>query len=173
MLIDEIVPSFDHHHIESTVLPGTPSDLYPRARHAEFRNGLGTRLLYRLRGLPDFPRSVDGMLEFGFVLIKEDPPHEFVFGLAGKFWTPSGGVVNIKPDEFADFFEPGHSIVVTNFTLEPRGPRRTRISTESRVRSNGHGAKRAMRLYWALIYPFSKYLRREMLRSINTSGLAS
>ncbi len=172
MLIDEIIPNFDHHHTESTVLPGTPTDLYPRVRHAEFRDRAAARFLYRLRGLPDFPRSIDGMLAFGFVLIKEDPPHEFVFGLAGQFWTPSGGVVAIDPTEFAEFSEPGHSIVVTNFTLETRGPRRTRVSTESRVRSNGQGAKLAMRAYWALIYPFSKYLRREMLRSINTSGLS-
>ena len=169
--INEIIPDFDHHHVESTVLPGTPEDLYPRARHAEFRDGIGTRLLYRLRGLPNFPRSIDGMLEFGFVLIKENPPNEFVIGAAGKFWTPSGGAIEIEPAAFTNFSLPGHSIVVTNFFLESRGPNRTRVSTESRVRSNGSGAKLAMQAYWALIYPFSKYIRREMLRSINTCGL--
>ena len=170
-LIDQVIPAYDHHHVESSVLPGVPEELYPRVRHAEFRDGVATRLLYRLRGLPDFPRSIDGMLEMGFVLVAENPPHEFVIGLAGKFWTPSGGAVEIKSEEFRDFSLDGHSIVVTNFSLETRGQGRTRVSTESRVRSNGAQAKLAMRAYWAVIYPFSKYIRREMLKSINTSGL--
>ena len=88
-------------------------------------------------------------------------------GLAGQFWKPSGGAVSIKAGEFASYAEPGHSIVVMNFALTPRGPGRTRVSTESRVRSNGPQAKAAMGVYWSVIYPFSKYIRREMLRSIS------
>ncbi len=166
MLLDEIIPNFDHSHIESTVMPGSAEDIYPRARHGSFQKTWATQLLYQLRGIPDFPNSIDGMIDNGFVLIKEDAPHEFVMGLAGQFWKRSGGRVDIVAGDFASYAEPGHSIVVMNFHLAPRGPGRTRVSTESRVRSNGPQAKAAMGLYWSVIYPFSKFIRREMLRSI-------
>ena len=168
MLLDRIIPNFDHSHSDSTVMPGSAEEIYPRVRHADFQTGWATKLLYRLRGVPDFPSSIDGMIDGGFVLIGEDPPHEFVMGLAGQFWKRSGAPVAIAADEFASYAEPGYSVVVMNFALTPRGPGRTRVSTESRVRSNGPEAKAAMAVYWSIIYPFSKFIRREMLRSIST-----
>ncbi len=167
MLLDRTIPNYDHAHTESTVLPGTPEQLYPLVRHGDFGTTPATRMLYRLRGIPDFPTSIDGMIDGGFVLIGEEPPHEFVMGLAGQFWKPSGGRVEIAADDFAAFADHGHSIVVMNFHLSPRGADRTRITTESRVRSNGPQAKMAMGLYWTVIYPFSRFIRREMLRAIS------
>lgn len=167
MLLDQIIPNFDHAHLESTVVPGTPDVLFPIVRHADFGTTWATRLLYQIRGIPDFPSSIDGMIDRGFVLIGEDPPHEFVMGLAGQFWKRDGGAVQIAADDFASYAEHGHSIVVMNFLLAPRGSGRTRISTESRVRSNGAQAKASMRVYWSVIKPFSRFIRRQMLRSIS------
>jgi hypothetical protein len=43
---------------------------------------------------------------------------------------------------------------------------RTRISTQTRIRALGGGARRRFRLYWLIIRPFSGLLRREMLKGI-------
>lgn len=140
--------------------------VYRCARHADFSGSTATKLLYLARGLPSFPTTIDDMLGFGFTLIDEAPPSEFVMGLAGQFWKPSGRPIELRPADFQSFDIDGFSIVVWNFHLASLGDASTKITTESRVRSNGRSAKAAMSIYWALIYPFSKFIRREILRSI-------
>jgi len=165
-LIDNTIPNPDHMHIEEIVVSTNREAAYQAARHADFSKSVATRLLYLARGLPSFPTTIDGMIDFGFTLIDEEPPQEFVMGLAGQFWKPSGQPIELRPDDFRNFELDGFSIVVWNFYLSPISEEETRITTESRVRSNGRSAKAAMSVYWALIYPFSKFIRREILKSI-------
>jgi hypothetical protein len=46
---------------------------------------------------------------------------------------------------------------------EPRGGKRARLATETRVRALNPGARRRFRLYWLVVGPFSALIRRRWL----------
>ncbi len=62
--------------------------------------------------------------------------------------------------------------VAVNVRLEAVSAGTTRLSTETRVKCVDGAAYRRFVLYWALIKPFSGWIRREMLRSIERRALA-
>ena len=51
-----------------------------------------------------------------------------------------------------------------------RMPAGSRLTTETRVRAAGERARRAFRLYWLLIGPFSALIRRRWLRAAQASA---
>ncbi len=61
---------------------------------------------------------------------------------------------------------PGWVVTGTDFELHPVGAGSTMLSTHTRCHATGPAARRAMRLYWVLIGPFSGLIRRELLRTI-------
>ncbi len=150
-------------------MKGNVKTVYPVVRHADFSTARLVKFLYTLRRLPGFPLSIDGMLGFGFVLLNETPPTGFAMGLTGQFWKLDGGLIRVEPAEFVEFQRDGFSQVVWVFELESTAANRVRITTRTSVRSCGEAARRKMRNYWYAIYPFSRYIRRAVLRSIEES----
>jgi hypothetical protein len=72
------------------------------------------------------------MLGGDFALLEEQPPHELVLGLTGRFWTPSGGLVPSHPDTFRDDVPAGLARAAWNSPDANRaGPP---LGTETRVR---------------------------------------
>jgi hypothetical protein len=94
----------------------------------------------------------------------EDTPTEFVFGLAGEPWNNRG--VRLRPDEFRDWAPPGRVKIAANFLIEDTGGATSRVITETRVLATDDAARRKMARYWALIYPGSGMIRRDLLRAI-------
>jgi hypothetical protein len=91
------------------------------------------RLLYRLRRLPDEGLTIDGMLKWGFVLLADKPPEEIVFGLIGRFWTPSGQIQSVPADAFVTFNQPGFAIAAGNIAFRREDKGTVRVTTETRV----------------------------------------
>jgi len=164
-MIDEVLPGYLFRHQDWAWVKGNPEDIWPLVRHAKFDQSALTRLLYALRGIPDFPASIDGMINAGFSLHKEVRPKGFVLGAAGKFWQPDGGLLHLSPDEFIDFQRHGFARVVIGFHLVA-GNGRTKLVTESRIDAHGRRASVLVTAYWSMIYLFSRYIRRDMLASI-------
>jgi hypothetical protein len=94
----------------------------------------------------------------------DDTPREFVFGLAGQPWNNIA--VRLKPEEFAAWAPAGNVKIAANFLIEDAGEGRTRVITETRVAASDEAARRKMASYWALIYPGSGMIRRNMLQVI-------
>jgi hypothetical protein len=134
------------------------------------------RMLFAMRGLKSAqaagtggraPRPVVAAFErLGFVRLFEDPPHEIVIGVVGRFWTSTGELRDIGRDGFASFDEAGYAKACWNFQIEPAGHDRVRVSTETRIRCLDRTSRRKFRLYWMVIGPFSGVIRKEMLREI-------
>ena len=101
-------------------------------------------------------------------LLLEDTPAELVMGLAGRFWTPSGGRVPLRtPQEFAAFETPGYAKAAINFRIEPIGEQRFCIITETRIVTYGRAATVKFGLYWWLAVRWgSGWIRMLWLRAI-------
>lgn len=108
---------------------------------------------------------------FGFVKLAEVPGSELVFGLAGRFWRPDGGLRRLTREQFLAFAEEGSVKVAWNLRVREGAAGQSEISTETRILSFGAAARRKFRIYWSVIEPFSGLTRRAMLRGIRREAL--
>jgi hypothetical protein len=125
------------------------------------------RMLYLVRGLSaKGPLTLRDMTRMGFVVLDEDPGTEIVLGLVGRFWQVKGSLRRVEASDFVEFFEPGYVKAAMNFRVEPAGPGRSTVTTETRVVATDPDSLRSFRRYWTLIGPFSALIRRRMLSLI-------
>lgn len=104
---------------------------------------------------------------FGFTPLDEDPGRELVFGLAGRFWRPNGGLRRIADRRaFLAFSEEGCVKAAWNLALSASDGGECELTTETRIRCFGPAARRSFRLYWFFIRPFSGMLRTSLLRDV-------
>lgn len=181
MLIDEHLPNPDFAERHALRVHAPPERAYAAARRLDLSGSLVVRTLFALRSLPALltrkrePRegalgmTTEGLLRSGFVLLGERPPHEFVLGLVGRFWTPAGGIERIHPAEFAAFDRPGMALAAWNFTVLPTDEG-SLVATETRVRCTDAAARRSFARYWRLVRPFSGLIRMEALRAIRRAA---
>src|SRR5262249_38900760 len=127
-----------------------------------FLRGYGRRAVRH--GTGTFPER---LVRFGFTRLAEDPGREMVFGLAGQFWRPAGGLRRIADAAaFEAFAEDGCVKAAWNLRLREIDGLSTDLSTETRIQYFGAPARRKFRFYWLLVGPFSGALRRALLRGI-------
>jgi hypothetical protein len=177
-LLDTIIPSYDKCSRHSIQVHANPAEVYEVARRAD----LGRPLLVRiLMGIRAFPATLSGLFGHGrvtvermsqksigplsFTLIAETPGQEFVLGIMGRFWTPTGGVVPSSGGQFKQPPPPGLAQGVWNFRVMPSGAG-TVLSTETRVRCSDPATRRQFGRYWLVIRLGSGLIRRSMLRQI-------
>jgi hypothetical protein len=165
-LIDHFSPRHDVRARYQIDVHAPVEKAYRAARSLDMSDSQLVRWLYRLRGLPEESLTLDGMLKWGFVLLADVPLQEIVFGLIGRFWTPSARIQRVTAEAFAGFDRQGYAKVVGNIAFVPQSDEHVRVSTETRVHCLGDASRRYFRLYWLLIGPFSGIIRREWLRLI-------
>ena len=183
-LLDEIEPTWHMHEYHETIVNAPPKVVYDAMLALPADASTVMRVLMALRGLParligrgsqrkalaHSEALIAAMQRRGFALLGERPGEEIVLGLAGRFWqtTPSGVRLNGRED-FMRYEESGSARASMNFRVEPLADGRTRVSTETRVRCFG-SAERKFKVYWALIGPFSAWIRRDWLRLIKRAS---
>ncbi|MBI2427925.1 MAG: hypothetical protein HYV29_03870 [Ignavibacteriales bacterium] len=166
MLIDKYLPSYDVVEVHSAVLDAKVESVYETVRNFRFANSTLTSLLFSLRGLSTKKVSLQTVLDAGFILLDQQENEEFVLGLVGKFWTPSGCLQRLTTDEFNTFNTEGYAKAVWNFSFERIEESKTRIATETRVLCLDDSSRTKFKTYWFFVGPFSGIIRREILRSI-------
>lgn len=175
-LLDQVMPEFDFGNRHEIVVAA------PLARAAEavetYRldsSGL-VRLLFWLRGLGKAPGTLRAsMIASGFTLLGETPGEEIVLGVAGRFWALNERAhLSAVADRqaFVQFNRPGSAKAAVNIRLEALSEKATRITTETRVHCLDAAAYRRFALYWAVIKPFSAWIRRDMLRGFRRHALS-
>ena len=180
MLIDDFMPTFDVSERHHTLVQASAARAYDAARNVDLAQSRAIRALFAVRGIPFLVRSrhrpppgtltLDDLLHGGFVWLGEDHGREFVLGVVGTFWRPSGGVRRVGPDEFAAFDQAGQAKAVWNFRVIPDGDERTFVATETRVRVPDEPSRRKFVLYWAAIGPFSAIIRKQALALIKADA---
>ena len=104
-----------------------------------------------------------------FPRLAEHPPQELVLGMAGRFWRPKGGRVEVAPAEFAAYSAPGVAKLAFGFRLEPVGAG-TLLSTETRVYCPDWASRLPFTVYWIAIRPISGLLRRQILAAVKAES---
>ena len=110
--------------------------------------------------------TIEGLQQIGFRLLATREDREILFGLIGKFWTSSAGILPFRPEEFVSFDVKGYAKAAGNLLAVPITSHRTRLITETRVQCISSWSRARFALYWSLIRPFSGLIRREWLRLI-------
>ena len=100
-------------------------------------------------------------------------PTELVAGAVGAVWRPRGGLVHLDgPDAWRNADVPGTIKAAVDFRAEPTATG-SRLSTETRVLASDARARRAFRLYWLVVGPFSALIRRRWLAAAMASAKRS
>lgn len=146
-----------------------PADVYQAARETDLWRPPLVRLLIGLRAIP---ARFAGTGRLAFTEVAEAPGEEFVLGITGRFWTPTGGVIAAAADSFRRPPPAGLAQAVWNFSVRPSGAG-AELSTETRVRCGDAETRRQFGRYWRIVRLGSGLIRTSMLRHIRTRAEAS
>ena len=171
MLLDALMPELDATRVEHRVIDGDQALVYEAVMAADFirawRDNAAVRTLFAARAAaeqvltrvlghepgapaaaPDSMRLADLSAHGQWVRLGEDPPHEIVFGVVGRFWAGETVWEEIDAAEFAGFSRPGFARIACNFSLRPYGGARTLVSYEARTRATDERARSGFLRYW-------------------------
>jgi hypothetical protein len=182
MLIDRFMPTFDVSEHHERRVDGASATVFDVARHIDLSRSPLTTVLLAIRRIPQFLTrtafpvqqfDLDSMVDYGFVVLAEEPGEEIVLGAIGTFWKPTGGMRPTVADEFIDFAEPGFAKATMNLRVQPFGAASSLVITETRVLCTDASSRRKFKTYWRLIGPFSAFIRTQMLSLIEKEVSAS
>jgi hypothetical protein len=167
MTLNEVTPNYDVREYHQTFIRASSEDVYRNLKSMDFRSSRVARILLWLRagGKPAGSVTLEQFWQTGFLLLSDVPNQEVVLGLVGRFWTPSGGRLQISPQQFIPFDDPRYGKVAFNFLLTEQ-PGGTLLATETRVKLFRYPERFYFHCYWTLIRPFSGLIRKEMLRQV-------
>jgi len=179
-LIDEFLPDYEastHHRIE---IDAPIEDVYTTVRALDFSDSRLARLILwirnipaRRRGEPGLGPTLDDLLDLGFILLADEPPGELVLGFVGEFWTPSGNLRKLAPEEFRAFSQPGCAKAVMNFSVTSTENGRTWLATDTRALCSDEPSRRKFNRYVLFTNHLRSVLRWALLRSCKRRAEAS
>ena len=177
MLLDDIAPTYDASSRHSLWVGASPVEVYQIARHTDLGRSWLVRGLMGLRAVPAVLAALvrgrrrgsrtneKSVGRLRFTVLEEKPGEEFVLGIMGRFWTPTGNVVTTDPEQFRHPPPAGLAMGIWNFRVTPSGAG-TLLSTETRVRCGDPTTRRRFIRYWRIIRWGSGLIRRSMLQRI-------
>ena len=164
--IDEFLPNYHFSERHEVEINAPAATVYASVMACDLTQSLIVKWLFQLRRLPWDDVTLDALEKIGFRTLSTHRDREVVMGLVGRFWTLSGGILTIDPDEFVSFDAPGYAKAAFNFRAQPRSNGRTGLTTETRIWCTSSRSKMLFGFYWAGIRPFSGMIRREWLRTV-------
>lgn len=182
--LDRHLPVYRHREVHALTVEAGADAVMRAIRELKGRDVALASVLFALRTLParllrrpvrtsrPDDRVVDIILEGGFILLDEGPL-EMVVGVIGRFWQLSASLIPLAGADFAAFDREGYAKGIMNFTVEPLGPGRSRLRTETRFLPLGREAARKFRLYWLFVRPGSGLIRWIWLAAIKRRAEAS
>ena len=175
MLLDDWMPAYDVAARYERVIDAPIARVWQACLDSRPDRNVVVQVLFALRrfsfkGGPKrgpYRPLQENLSRSGFLLLEQREHDEIVRGVAGRFWTPSGGVVRLEsPLAWRNFAVDGAARSAMNMRVEAVGDTQTRVITETRVLTFGPQARRSFRRYWLLIGPFSGLIRVLWLREI-------
>ena len=182
MLIDRFMPSFDVSEHHERRIDAPPSVAFDITRRIDLARSPIASILFGIRRIPQLVTgtsptirtlTLDSLVDYGFVVLAEEPGEEIVLGAIGTFWKPTGGMRRTVADEFITFKEPGFAKGIMNLRVDPFGAGSSLVITETRVLCTDDSSRRKFKAYWRLIGPFSALIRTQMLSLIEKEVAAS
>ncbi|MEP6909698.1 MAG: hypothetical protein ABI896_04600 [Actinomycetota bacterium] len=169
-LIDDWLPEYEVGERHDISLPVSPDLALELALAAPASPDRFVRSLYAVRGM----RARDEPVERFFIahrfVVLGRTPTEWVAGTVGVVWRPGGGLVAVSDAAaWRSSDLPGTIKAAIDFRAE-RIPGGSRLTTETRVKVADARARRAFRLYWLAVAPFSALIRRRWLRAVQSAA---
>jgi Protein of unknown function (DUF2867) len=176
--LDQLIP--DPHLVElDRVRVSAPAEaVWQNIRHAALAQSWPIRALFTLRNLmmpgtgvspairiDDLQSSADRP---GFQILIDDPPREMAVGAIGKVWRVRIPFVHVPTaHDYARFKQPGFVKVAWALRVTPLdAPDTCQVGIEVRVRATDIPSWRKFRCYFWAIGPFSRFIRRSLLKAI-------
>ncbi|WP_157597019.1 hypothetical protein [Saccharomonospora saliphila] len=172
MLLDDVLPRWDHRERHALRVPAPTGDVLTAVESVTWNELPLFRALAALSSAGRTPHGpvpfLDRMTAGGFRVLRRGPDELVVGAVAPVRRGGSARTLDPDPyDAFVSFSEPGHYRVAFNFH-HARGV----LSTETRVGVTDQRSLRAFTRYWWLIRLPGGLIRREWLRAIRTAALA-
>ena len=174
--LDELIPDPRLCQIDHEDLAVGADEAWAHLSRLDLMRSPLVRALFGLRTLPDRLRGKPGMPahstladlgasdEPGFRVLSKGPARELTVGAIGKVWETNIPFADVRDAAaFAAFAEPGYAKVAWTVSVEPRGEAAARVIFELRVGTTDDASWRRFRRYFALIGPFSHFMRRHLL----------
>jgi hypothetical protein len=160
--LDRWLPEYDIDELHERHVAAPPERAFAAALELPVAPDRVVAALFRLRGLGR--RGTIGSLAVPGALELERTETSLVAGLVGRPWRPRGDAPSppADADAWRAYAEPGTVRMALAFWAEPHGEG-ARLSTETRVAATDATARRAFRLYWLVVGPFSALIRRRWL----------
>ncbi len=166
MILDHYLKNYHFNEYHDILIDAAPEQIYPALKRTDFSQSKIIALLFMLRGFKVKDGTLNGFIKDGFVLLQEKENEEIVLG----FVAQGTRMAQFTPETFpqAGMGDPKKGTVkgAWNFHLKREGSAQTRLSTETRVLCTGKRAKRLFSVYWFFVAPFSRWIRRIILRMI-------
>jgi hypothetical protein len=157
--IEHWLPRFDIGQRHEIAVSGSAQQALAAALAAPAAPDRLVRALFRLRGLDPHGSIRAFMASNGFTVLEETPT-TFVVGLVAR----SRRIPVADAAAWRQANPPGSIKIAADFRAEPRGSG-ARLITETRVAAMDQRALLGFRLYWLVVGPFSKLIRRRWLRA--------
>ena len=171
-LIDDWLPEFDVAERHDVALPIDPEHALELALRTPATPDKIVRALYSARGMVAHGEAIERFFAAHRFVVLAQTRTEWVAGAVGAVWRPRGGLVRLgDADAWRAATVPGTIKAAVDFRAE-RIPGGSRLTTETRVKAMDDRARRAFRLYWLAIAPFSALIRRRWLRAIQAAARA-
>jgi hypothetical protein len=172
--LDAFAPHYQFSEFHSLEIDAPPDRVYRAIREvsaneiALFRTLTWIRRFGRsgpenILNVPERQPILDVATRTTFVRLAEVPDREVVVGT--YVVAPPGAPVR-DPATYAGIEDPGYARATMNFLVEPLGPARCRVTTETRIYATDRATARRFGRYWTMIYPGSSLIRYSWLRAI-------
>jgi hypothetical protein len=173
MEIDRFLPQYDAIETHSIAIDASRDVIWATLLRGDIAGSWVIKFLMGLRSIfsgvdrraATEAITIERMERHGFGILADDPGHELLLGIHGRFWRPTGNTLPFDRDSFARPVPAGVARAAWNFTIDEL-PNGHRLTTETRVLCGDPASRRKFRFYWLFVRPFSGLIRIVMLRSI-------
>jgi hypothetical protein len=178
--LDRLIPRPALLELDGVDVAAPAGEAWEALRHGDLGRSALSRALFSLRTLPGrlvgrTPARVALRIDDlgstparpGFQVLHDEPPAEVVVGAIGKVWRLAIPFVHVADaDRYAAFASPGFVRVAWAIRVAPKGHDRSRVELEVRADATDPASWRKFRLYFALVGPWSRWIRRSLLSSL-------
>jgi hypothetical protein len=172
-LIDDWLPDFDVGERHDVAVPLDPDRALELTLALPAAPDRIVRALISARGMTARDETIERFFAAHRFVVLDRSPTEWVAGAVGAVWRPRGGLVRLDDSQaWRAANVPGMIKGAVDFRAEAI-PGGSRLTTETRVRAMDDRARRAFRLYWLAIGPFSALIRRRWLAAAIASAKRS
>jgi hypothetical protein len=185
MMLDWLLADFDATIVEHRVVDGDIESVYRAAVTADLAEigkfNPAVRWLFAARdaaerlisGPPAPGTEPDERLRLGdmpdhgdWVKLADHAPHEFCFGVIGRFWGGETVWETIDAADFAAFERPGYAKIACSVSLRPYGSVRTLVSYEARTQALDPYSRTMFLRYWRIVRPGVAIVMRAFLQAV-------